>query len=51
MSTVVRLKNWQQRVHRVASRLDNKARALQFIRQNGCVVDPVQLRRFNPSFA
>lgn len=51
MSNVTRLKNWQQRVHRVASRQASKPEALRFIRMNGCAVDPVQLRRFNPSFA
>lgn len=50
MSNVTRLKNWQQRVHRVASRLPTKGEAMRFIRSNNTVVDPVQLRRFNPAF-
>lgn len=51
MAKVTRLKNWQQRVHRVAARKESKILALRFIRANDCAVDPVQLRRFNPSFA
>jgi len=49
MGSVVRLRNWQQRVYRCAARLETMADATKFCRDNDVAVSPSTILMLNPS--